>query len=97
MESERFEWDDGKAVENERNHQGVTFDEASTVFDDPMRVEVADDDHSDGEERYTTVGWSVYGRLLRVTHTDRGRRIRLISARPLTRSQQKRFDDGSYP
>ena len=97
MENDRFEWDDDKSASNACHHAGVDFDEASTVFDDPMRLEVADDDHSDGEERYTTVGQSMFGRLLRVTHTDREARTRIISARPLTRSQQKGFHDGSYP
>ncbi len=78
-----FEWDPDKAESNERKH-GVTFDEASTVFGDPLSRTGPDPLHSEEEERWVTLGVSEQGRLLVVVHTDRGEAIRIISARPAT-------------
>ncbi len=97
MLSDDFEWDDDKAAENERNHQGVTFGEAASVFGDPLAVGGPDDEHSDDEERSTLVGYSYCKELMRVTYTERNGRVRIISARRCTRSQQRGFRDGTYP
>ena len=78
-----FEWSDRKARINLRKH-GVAFTEACTVFGDPLALTIADPDHSSEEERSVTLGYSVRGRLLVVVHTERGARIRVISARVAT-------------
>lgn len=66
----RFDWDSKKAEANLRKH-GVSFDEAATVFLDPHAVSGPDPDHSGGEERYITFGYSRFGRLHAVCHTYR--------------------------
>jgi uncharacterized DUF497 family protein len=87
MDAAGFEWDDEKAESNYRKH-GVTFAEAATVFDDPLAATTADLGHSDGEDRFLTVGMSVQNRILVVIHTYRGGRTRIISAREATRREQ---------
>lgn len=52
-----FEWDENKAEANVRKH-GVSFEEAKTVFDDPLYIDFYDPDHSDGEDRYIMMGMS---------------------------------------
>ena len=84
----QFEWDPNKAARNVERHQ-VSFDEAVTVFDDPLFITVIDEEHSADEERYITIGRSRRGRLLLVAHTDREGRIRVISARKATRREKK--------
>ena len=84
----QFEWDPNKAARNIEKHQ-VSFDEAATVFDDPMFITVIDEEHSIDEERYITIGLSKYGRLLLVAHTEREERIRIISARKATRKEEQ--------
>jgi hypothetical protein len=79
----RFEWDRRKAATNLRRH-GVTFDEAVTVFYDPLAATFDDPDHSVGERRLVTVGYSAQGRLLVVCHTERRATLRIISARQTT-------------
>ena len=84
----QFEWDTDKAAKNLRKHQ-VSFDEAATVFDDPVFITSVDEEHSEDEERYVTVGLSKRGRLLVVAHTDRGGQIRIISVRKATRKEAR--------
>jgi len=81
-----FEWDQVKADANSRNH-GVTFDQAMKVFFDPFAVERIDDRVAYGEERINAVGRSD-GILLHVTYTERGERVRIVSARRATRHEQ---------
>jgi hypothetical protein len=88
-----FEWHTEKAALNERKHQ-VSFAEAQTVFDDPDFVMVEDLAHSVNEERFYTVGWSRMGRLLLVAHTDRAGRIRIISAREVTKRERAFYFGG---
>jgi len=83
----RFEWDANKASINLKKHN-VSFEEASTVFDDPMFISFIDEEHSIDEERYISIGFSNYGRLLMVAHTDRGGVIRIISARKATKKEE---------
>jgi uncharacterized DUF497 family protein len=87
-----FEWDPLKAVENVREHR-VSFNEAATVFGDFLGTTVADPDHSVDERRYITVGLSSQGRLLMVAHADRGERVRIISARRLTSSERRAYEE----
>ena len=82
----QFEWDPGKAAINFDKHR-VSFDEASTVFGDPLAGTIDDPGHSEGEARFVTIGRSAQGRLIVVVHTDRGDRVRLISARRATRRE----------
>ncbi len=89
----RFEWDENKAASNLSKH-GVSFEEAKTVFDDPLYVDFYDPDHSDEEQRYLIVGESNQGRLLIVSYTERGDSIRLISARVVTRSEREVYEEG---
>ena len=76
----RFEWDRDKAKRNLNKHN-VSFDEAVTVFYDPLSATFDDPEHSIEERRFITVGYSSGGRLLVVSHTDRTGRLRIISAR----------------
>lgn len=89
----KFEWDDIKAKTNLARH-GVSFDEAKTVFDDPLYVDFYDPDHSDVEERYIIIGMSQQQRLLLVSYTERGQTMRLISARVATRSERNAYEEG---
>ena len=82
-----FEWDPHKAATNARKH-GVTFDEAATAFHDPHGRIVEDPRHPNGERRYALLGYSDDQRLLAVMFTERGDRIRLISARKATRRER---------
>jgi uncharacterized protein len=91
-----FEWDDAKADANLGKH-GVSFAEAATVFGDPLAITFFDPDHSDQEDRFLTIGMSVGNRVLILSHTDRGDRVRIISAREATRSERKGYEDGTYP
>ena len=84
-----FEWNPDKAALNLEKH-GISFPEAATVFNDPLSVAFPDPDHSIGESRYIIIGVSRFGQLLVVAHTDRGEKLRIISARKATR-QEKRF------
>ncbi|MBI4688272.1 MAG: BrnT family toxin [Nitrospirae bacterium] len=87
----QFEWDRGKAKKNIRKHR-VSFDEAVTVFYDPLSATFDDPDHSMGEQRLITVGYSSRSRLLVVSHTERGKTIRIISARAATAHERKKHE-----
>ena len=88
-----FDWDPNKAASNLRRHN-VSFSETATVFSDPLSMTVPDPDHSLDEDRSITVGLSHRGRLLIVAHTERGDRIRIISARELTRTERAQYEEG---
>jgi uncharacterized DUF497 family protein len=88
----RFEWDKGKATSNRKKH-GVSFEEASTVFGDPLSVTVSDPDHSIGEERFITIGLSGGGGLLVVAHLDSENTIRIFSARKATHLERRTYED----
>ncbi len=88
-----FEWDPKKATANRRKH-GVTFEEASSALRDVFSATAHDPDHSDDEERFVTFGVSSQGRLLTVSHTDRGNAIRIISARPATNIERQIYEEG---
>jgi hypothetical protein len=89
-----FEWDDRKADHNLQKH-GVSFQEAATVFYDPLVITFADPDHSGDEDRFIVIGTSAQGRLLMVAHTDRGNRIRIISARTLRPKERRLYESGN--
>jgi uncharacterized DUF497 family protein len=88
-----FEWDAKKAIANRRKH-GVTFEEASSALRDRLSATGHDPDHSENEERFVTFGMSSQGRLLAVSHTDRGNTIRIISARLATSAERQIYEEG---
>lgn len=84
----QFEWGEEKAELNILNH-GISFNEAKTVFGDPNALTIADPIHSFDEDRYIDIGFSLTGRLLVVSYTERGDNIRLISCRKATSNERK--------
>ncbi len=86
-----FEWDPKKAEKNLHKHK-VSFGEAATVFSDPLGMTASDPDHSSVENRYITLGFSARFRLLIVSHLDQGDRVRIISARLLTRAERRAYE-----
>ena len=85
-------WNPAKARGNAAKH-GITFEEAATVFADPLSLTVRDDAHSrPGEERFATIGMSHRGRLLVVIHSDAGDVVRIISARRATRRETRDYE-----
>ncbi len=88
-----FEWDPKKATANQRKH-GITFEEATSALRDVFSATAHDPDHSDDEERFVTFGVSSQGRLLTVSHTDRGNAIRIISARLATNTERQIYEEG---
>lgn len=88
-----FEWDEEKAAANLTKH-GVSFEEAKTVFDDPLYVDFYDLDHSANEHRYIIIGESQQRRLLIVSYAERGDVARLISAREVTKGERETYEEG---
>ena len=88
-----FDWDKNKAAGNLAKHK-VSFEEAATVFDDPISDTFDDPDHSVEERRFLIIGHSERGSLLFIAHTDDGETIRIISAREPTRGEQKAYEQG---
>jgi len=84
----KFTWDARKEAENARKH-GVSFEEATTVFGDPLASTIPDPDHSVGEPRFLTIGQSSNHRLIVVSHTEEGDNFRIISAREATAHERK--------
>ena len=87
-----FEWDDCKAKSNLAKH-GVSFEEASTVFGDPLSLTIPDPAHSQAEDRWIVLGQSHQQKLLVVVHTERGDNIRIISARRANRRERKSYEE----
>lgn len=87
----KFEWDRTKAEQNLKRHR-VSFDEAVTVFYNPLAATFDDPDHSVGEHRLITVGHSSRERLLIVVHVEHGNSLRIISARLATARERKRHE-----
>lgn len=91
----KTEWDERKAVRNERK-RSVSFDEAGTVFLNPLALIFDDEWHSESEEREIIIGHSADGRLLVVSFTTREDVVRIINARPATISEQKDYEENTY-
>ena len=87
-----FEWDEAKAKANLRKHR-VSFEEASTVYGDPLSLTIDDPVHSKDEDRFITIGKSIAGSTLVVMHTDRADHIRIFSARKATRNEKKDYEE----
>ena len=88
-----FEYDQTKAVLNLKKHK-VSFEEAASVFGDPMAYTFADPDHSIGEERWLMFGTSRMARILAIIYTHRNGKYRIISARLATRHERKIYEEG---
>ena len=88
-----YEWDPRKAAENRHKHR-LDFEEASSVFLDPLALTFPDPSHSVEEHREITIGITMKGRLVFVSHCDRKGRIRIISARLAARVEQKQYEEG---
>ena len=88
-----FDWDPEKADLNVKKHS-ISFAHASTIFGDPLSLTFSDMDHSDDEDRYITIGSSAEDILLIVSHADRHKRIRIISARKATRRERTIYENG---
>ena len=86
-----FEWDPGKARQNRRKHR-ISFEEAATIFGDPLAITYPDPDHSILEQRFITVGTSRVNRVLIVAHTDRDESVRIISARKTTDRERRYYE-----
>lgn len=86
-----FEWDPHKAESNLRKH-GISFDEASSAFGDIFSITIQDPLHSEKEDRFILLGHSCKARLLVVVHTERGDRIRIISARRATSGERNIYE-----
>jgi uncharacterized DUF497 family protein len=88
-----YEWHAAKAKANVQKH-GVSFDEAATVFLDPLSLTFSDPFHAGGEEREITIGYTTGHRVVFVSHCQRGKRLRIISARKATRRERKQYEEG---
>jgi uncharacterized protein len=88
----QFEWDPEKARRNHKKHN-ISFEEAVTVFYDPLSVTFDDPDHSVRERRFITVGFSSHDQLLVISHSERGEAVRIISARPASPRERKRHEN----
>jgi len=88
----QFEWDPEKAKRNYKKHK-VSFEEAVTVFYDPLSATFDDPDHSVGDRRFITVGFSSRDRLLVISHSESGKAVRIISARRATPRERKRHEN----
>jgi uncharacterized protein len=91
-----IEWDAAKARKNQAKHD-VSFDEASTIFGDPLALTIPDPTHSDQEDRFITLGVTANFRTIVAVHVDRGERIRIISAREATLSERRDYEEGIKP
>ena len=89
----QFEWDENKAVSNLSKHR-VSFEEAVTVFGDPLSDTAPDPDHSLDEHRFIIIGSTESGKILVVAHTDDGETVRIISAREATYGEREFYEEG---
>ena len=87
-----FDWDPGKAESNLRKH-AVSFEEASTVFGDPLALLMKDPDHSFGEERYLLLGMAIRQGMLVVAFAERPPLTRVVSARRASRTERRRYEE----
>ena len=87
-----FDWDPEKNLANQRKH-GITFEDAVGVLADPYAIFEFDEEHSVAEDRYTVIGMCKRLRILFVVTTDRGETPRLITARPATAHEKRRYQN----
>jgi len=89
----QFEWDHRKAKSNLKKH-GISFQEAATVFGDVLAISFDDPDHSVNEHRILTFGLSCTGKAIIVSHTERNKSMRIISARLMTKQERQIYEEG---
>ncbi len=89
-----FEWDEEKAQENFNKYK-VRFEEGKTLFNDPFLWTFPDLEHSDIKQRYLDIGYSSDGRILVVSHTERGGNTRIISCRKATATERRAYEEGN--
>ncbi len=89
----QFEWDQRKAKSNLKKH-GISFQEAATVFGDALAITFDDPDHSVNEHRFLTFGLSRIGKAVIVSHTERDKSMRIISARLMTKQERQIYEEG---
>jgi uncharacterized DUF497 family protein len=94
MQDFQFTWDPGKAAANLTKH-GVSFDDASTVFRNPLAKLLPDPTHSDQEQRSLAIGHSAAGRLLLVVFTETDDKVRIISARDASARERREYEEHS--
>lgn len=87
----RFEWDHRKALINKKKH-GLAFEEASTVFGDPLSLTIPDPAHSVGEDRFITIGTSAKNRLIVIVYTEHYDIVRIVSARKATKTEKRQYE-----
>lgn len=85
------EWDESKNLLNQQKHH-ISFEEAATVFADPLEIMIDDPDHSSAEHRFISIGESFKRRLLVVSYTERANKIRIINARKPTRRERRAYE-----
>jgi uncharacterized DUF497 family protein len=90
-----FEWDREKAASNEKKHR-ISFEEAATVFADPLAAIFHDEGHSKQEHREIIVGHSARNQLLLVSFTERAEAIRIISARQATKKERRDYEENPH-
>ena len=91
-----FEWDENKNLENIKNHDGISFEQAVAAFDDQLALPLQDLEHSDENEiRYASVGLCEIG-LIFVSFTYTDKNVRLISARNATKTMRKKFENQKF-
>ena len=93
MTSRTVEWDERKNLLNQRKHR-VSFEEAATVFADPLEIMIDDPDHSSAENRFISIGESFRRRVLVVSYMERSNEIRIINARKPTRRERREYQEG---
>lgn len=91
----QFEWDKEKAAANLKKH-GVSFEEASTVWQDFFYIDLYDEEHSRKENRFLFIGESEQNRLLIISYTERENKVRIISARELTSKEKREYEHGNF-
>ena len=91
----KVQWDERKAAGNKQKH-GVSFEEAATVFSNPLALIFDDEWHSEAEEREIIVGHSTDGQLLVISFTEREGAVRIISARPATAREQRDYEEDTF-
>ena len=87
-----FEWDEAKAIANLKKNR-ISFETAKTVFADPFSITVNDPKHSIDERRFVDIGTAANGKVLIVSYTQRGEKIRIISCRKSTKSERKIYEE----
>ncbi|MBK1642400.1 hypothetical protein CKO12_11030 [Chromatium okenii] len=88
-----FEWDDKKAAKNLKKH-GLSFQEAASVFGDPLAITFDDSSHSVSEYRLLTFGRTINGKMVVVSHTERSQSMRIISARLMAQHEKSIYEEG---